>query len=190
MTQTLSYLRSSLSLVLLFTLLLGGLYPLIIFAVGQAAFAHKAGGSLIEKDGKVIGSELLGQWFDKPEYFWSRLSATTPSYNASSSGGSNLSPANPKLLKAANERLESLQKLDPHNKTKIPVDLITSSASGLDPDISYSAAIYQVERVAKARHQKPEDIAKLVDHNAEGGILGAKRVNVLKLNLSLDEQAK
>ena len=187
MTQKTTYLRTSLGLIAVFSLLLGGAYPLVVLAIGQAAFPHQANGSLIEKDGKVIGSHLLGQQFDKPEYFWSRPSATSPAYNASASSGSNLSPGNPKLLNAANERLESLQKADPHNKEKIPVDLLTSSASGLDPEISYAGARYQVERVAKARHKKPEDILALIDQHKAGGVLGAKRVNVLELNLALDE---
>ena len=190
MKHSFSFLRSAFGLVAIFTLLLGTLYPLLILGIGQVAFAHKANGSLIERGGKVIGSSLLGQTFDKPQYFWSRLSSTMPAYNASSSGGSNYSPANSKLLHATNERLESLQKADPQNPNRVPVDLITSSASGLDPHISYAAAQYQLPRVAKARGKKPEQIAALIEQNTEGGILGAKRVNVLKLNLDLDEETK
>ncbi|NBX03836.1 MAG: potassium-transporting ATPase subunit KdpC [Alphaproteobacteria bacterium] len=182
-----SQVRASLMLLVLFTVLLGGVYPLLVLGFGQAAFSSKAGGSLIEKDGKVLGSKLIGQSFDEPKYFWGRLSATTPLYNASASTGTNLSPASPKLLEAANERLEALQKADSKNKLKIPVDLVTASASGLDPHISLAAANYQVERVAKARGKKPKDIEALVTQHAEGGIMGEKRVNVLLLNLALDE---
>ena len=193
MKSLLSSLRMAFILLLLMTLLLGIAYPLLTMAVAQTLFHHKAQGSLIEKNGKIIGSELLGQEFTSPRYFWSRLSATTPPYNATASGASNLSPANPKLLEAGNQRLAALQQADPHNRMRVPVGLVTASASGLDPDISVVAAEYQLPRVARARGMKEKDVRALVDEYtqvAAFGLLGEPYVNVLRLNLALDEASR
>lgn len=185
-------LRPAISLLLILTFLLGGAYPLAVTAVAQILFHHKANGSLIEKDGKVIGSALLGQQFTDSKYFWGRLSATTPPYNAAASAASNLSPANPELLKAVNGRIAALHKADPGNQALIPVDLVTSSASGLDPDISLDAAYYQLARVAKARGMKEDAVKALVErhiHKPLFGLLGEPYVNAVELNLALDEHS-
>jgi len=182
-------LRPAIVLLVLMTLVTGVLYPLIVTGIAQGIFPHKANGSLIERDGKPAGSELIGQPFDDPKYFWGRLSATTPPYNAGASGGSNCGPMNSNLAEAAKARLDALHKADPGNTAHVPVDLATSSGSGLDPDISVSAALYQVPRVARARGADETKIRDLVMRHVESrqlGILGEKRVNVLKLNLSLD----
>lgn len=184
------YIRSSIVLLLMLTLLLGGLYPLTVTAIAQFAFSDKSAGSLVERDGKIIGSKLLGQQFTDAKYFWGRLSATTPPYNAAASSGSNLSVANPKLLESANARMEMLQKFDPKNKTLIPADLLTASASGLDPHISIASAEYQLLRVAKARRLSEAEVAALLarfKHTPHFGFFGEFRVNVLELNLALDE---
>ncbi len=184
------YARAAVSLLVLMTVLLGMVYPLLVTGIAGMVFPHKAGGSLMEKNGKIIGSEWLGQSFTQPKYFWGRLSATTPPYNAAASSGSNFSPANPKLLDAANDRIRALKKYDPANKAPIPVDLVTASASGLDPDISVAAAEYQVARVAKTRDMKEEDVKALIKQYRRKrtlGFIGEARVNVLLLNLALDE---
>ncbi|MDE3016685.1 MAG: potassium-transporting ATPase subunit KdpC [Pseudomonadota bacterium] len=184
--------RASFGLVLLMTLLLGGAYPLAVMGVARALFHHKANGSLIEKDGKVVGSELLGQQFDSPKYFWGRLSATTPPYNAAASGGSNFSPANPALLAAANARLKALQQADPGQRARVPVDLVTASGSGIDPHISLKAAQYQLPRVARARRMKEEDVRAIMEKYVERpgfGLIGAPYVNVVRLNLALDRES-
>lgn len=189
MQQILTSLRAAFTLVALFTFLLGGVYPIAVTTLAQAVFNHKANGSLIERDGKIIGSELLGQQFTRDDYFWGRLSATTPPYNAAASSGSNLSPANPKVMEGANARLAALQKADPSNKVPVPVELITASASGLDPNITVAAAEYQAARVARVRHMKKEDVLALIDEAREPRGLaprGKAYVNLLKLNLSLD----
>lgn len=193
MKLLLSTLRSSALLLLLMTVLLGAAYPLLVYGAAQVALPGKANGALIEKDGNVVGSKLIGQQFTKPGYFWGRLSATSPAYNAAASGGSNLSPANPILLEAANQRLAALQKADPANKTRVPVELITASASGLDPHISIAAAEYQIPRVAKARGMTTEAVAALIQEYREDkwlGPFGHVRVNVLRLNMALDAQNK
>jgi potassium-transporting ATPase KdpC subunit len=173
------------------TVVTGLVYPVVVTAVAHAAFPHQANGSLIEKDGKAVGSELLGQQFDAPSYFWGRLSATSPNpYNPQASGGSNLGPTNPALADEVKGRISALHDADPTNTAPIPVDLVTSSGSGLDPDISPAAAAYQIDRVAKARKLSPNDVDALVQRETTGrqfGILGEARVNVLKLNLALDE---
>jgi len=173
------------------TVVTGLVYPVVVTAVAHAAFPHQANGSLIEKDGKAVGSELLGQQFDAPSYFWGRLSATSPNpYNPQASGGSNLGPTNPALSDEVKGRISALHDADPTNTAPIPVDLVTSSGSGLDPEISPAAAAYQVDRVAKARKLSPNDVEALVQRATSGrqfGILGEARVNVLKLNLALDE---
>lgn len=174
----------------LLTLLFGIVYPAVSTGIIQGLFSHKAEGSLLEKNGKVLGSELIGQNFSDPKYFWSRLSATSPyPYNASSSTGSNMGSANPDLLKAVQDRIKALKDADPQNNAKIPVDLVTASGSGLDPHISQEAAEYQIKRVAKARNLSEKDIRTLVAEYSEGrqfGIFGEPTVNVLKLNLALD----
>lgn len=173
------------------TVVTGLVYPVVVTAVAHAAFPDQANGSLIEKNGKPIGSELIGQQFDAPGYFWGRLSATSPSpYNALSSGGSNLGPTNPALADEVKGRISALHDADPTNTAPIPVDLVTSSGSGLDPEISPAAAAYQINRVAKARKLSHNDVDALVQRATSGrqfGILGEARVNVLKLNLALDD---
>jgi potassium-transporting ATPase KdpC subunit len=170
--------------------LTGLAYPAVMTAFGQAVFHRQANGSLVEVDGKVVGSELIGQQFDAPQYFWGRLSATSPNpYNATNSGGSNLGPTNPALSDEIKGRIDALKAAGTDVSQPIPVDLVTSSGSGLDPEISPAAAAYQVERVAKARHLNPSDVQSLVDHYTKGrqfGIFGEPRVNVLELNLALD----
>ncbi|SAL42617.1 potassium-transporting ATPase subunit KdpC [Caballeronia humi] len=173
------------------TVITGGLYPVVVTAIGRAAFPGQASGSLIVKDGKALGSELIGQQFDAPRYFWGRLSATAPNpYNAQASSGSNLGPTNPALADEVKGRLAALHDADPSNTAPVPVDLATSSGSGLDPEISPAAAAYQIDRVAKARKLSRNDVDALVQRNTSGrqfGVLGEARVNVLKLNLALDE---
>ncbi len=175
----------------LFTVITGIIYPLVVTGIAQAFFHHQANGSLIEKNGKSIGSELIGQPFSDPKYFWGRLSATAPyPYNADSSSGSNYGPTNPALKEAIQARIDALKTVDPDNNQPIPIDLVTSSASGLDPDISIAAANYQVPRVARYRGLSVEQVTALVSRFTEGrqfGILGEPRVNVLQLNLALDE---
>ena len=166
-------------------------YPAVITAIGQTAFASQANGSLVEANGKVVGSKLIGQQFDAPKYFWGRLSATSPMpYNASSSGGSNTGPTNPALADEVKGRIAALQTAGTDLSKPVPVDLVTSSGSGLDPEISPAAAAYQIDRVAKARKLSHNDVDALVQRATSGrqfGILGEARVNVLKLNLALDE---
>lgn len=186
-----SAIRTSLTLLAIFTLLLGVVYPVMVTAMAQFTFAEKSKGSLIEKDGKIIGSKLLGQYFSEPKYFWGRLSATAETANnAAASGGSNFGSANPKLLEVANVRMAALQKADPRNKSLIPVDLVTSSASGLDPHISIAAAVYQVPRVARARHMSEAEVNTVLEQfkrRPHLGFFGEPQVNVLELNLALDE---
>jgi K+-transporting ATPase ATPase C chain len=180
-------------LVVIFTVLTavtGLAYPAVMTLVGQTVFPSQANGSLIEKDGQVVGSALIGQSFDTPKYFWGRLSATSPMpYNAANSGGSNLGPINPALADQVKARIAALRDAGTDISKPVPVDLVTASASGLDPEISPAAAAYQVERVAKARNLPADTVAQLVAANTAGrqfGVLGEPRVNVLKLNLALD----
>lgn len=191
----LSQIRAALVSLALLTLVTGLAYPLLITGIAQVAFPFQANGSLILRGGKPVGSRLIGQSFDEPKYFWGRLSATTDSngkalaYNAQSSVGSNLGPTNPALVDEAQSRVQALKAADPDNQAPIPVDLVTSSGSGLDPDISPAAARYQVHRIAKARGVQEAHVQELVDENTEDrqlGILGEPRVNVLALNLALD----
>ncbi|MGF6549848.1 potassium-transporting ATPase subunit KdpC [Paraburkholderia youngii] len=176
------------------TVVTGLAYPAVMTAFGQAAFHDKANGSLIEQNGKVVGSQLIGQQFDAPQYFWGRLSATSPMpYNPQNSGGSNLGPNNPALLDEIKGRLAALKDAGTDMSKPVPVDLVTSSGSGLDPEISPAAAAYQLERVAQARHLAPSDVEALVERYTTGrqfGVLGEPRVNVLKLNLALDEMKR
>jgi K+-transporting ATPase ATPase C chain len=189
--------RPALMLLLTFTVLTGLIYPLAITGFAQLLLPHQANGSLIlDKNGKALGSELIGQQFDDPKYFWGRLSATGDfPYNAfnadtlTASSGSNYGPLNPALVKAAQARIDALKGADPSNTAPIPVDLVTASGSGLDPHISVAAAYYQVHRVAQARGMTDAAVKALVDQHTEGRqffFLGEPRVNVLELNLALD----
>jgi K+-transporting ATPase ATPase C chain len=184
-------LKPALILFALLTLLTGVLYPLLVTGIAQAVFPFQANGSIIKRDGSLLGSTLIGQQFDGPQYFWGRLSATGPfPYNAAASSGSNLGPTNPALLEAVMARIDALKAADPGNTSPIPVDLVTASASGLDPHISVAAAYYQIPRVARARGMSEADVRSLVEKYIEGrqlGFLGEARVNVLLLNLALDE---
>ncbi len=182
--------RPALTMLLILTLLTGLVYPLAVTGLAQLFFPDQANGSLIIHNGKVIGSKLIGQYFDRPEYFWSRLSATSPfPYNAAASSGSNLGPTNPALIEAVKARVAALRAADPGNESPIPVDLVTTSGSGLDPHISPAAALYQLKRVARARGLDDDSVLTLVTQHTEGrqfGLLGERRVNVLQLNLALD----
>jgi K+-transporting ATPase ATPase C chain len=183
-------LRRALTMLIAMTLITGIAYPLLVTGISQVAFRDKAAGSFIERDGKVVGSTLIGQPFGDPKHFWSRPSATSPyPYNASASSGSNQGPLNPALADAVSGRVKALRDAAPENTAPVPVDLVTASASGLDPHISLAAAEYQVARVAKARNLDPAQVKALVAQYTEGrqlGFLGEPRVNVLKLNLALD----
>jgi K+-transporting ATPase ATPase C chain len=190
MSELLKELRTSVVALGVLTVLTGVAYPVVVTGLAKVAFAHQASGSLIVKDGKVLGSSLIGQPFDDPKYFFSRLSATSPTpYNASSSSGSNLGPTNPALHDAVKARIDALQALDPDNHALIPVDLVTASASGLDPDISPAAAEYEAARVARVRGVPLARVEALVAAHTEGrslGVLGEPAVHVLELNLALD----
>ncbi len=186
-------LRPAISLFLLLSVITGILYPIAVTGISKAIFPDAAGGSLIVKDGKPVGSELIGQNFADPKYFWGRPSATSPQpNNGMASGGSNLGPLNPALVDAVKGRVDALKAADPGNRMSIPADLVTASGSGLDPEISPAAAAYQIERIARIRKLKAETVAALVAKNTAGrqlGLFGEPRVNVLKLNLALDAQA-
>jgi K+-transporting ATPase ATPase C chain len=184
--------RPALLLLLVMTAITGVLYPLAVTGVGQVLFAHAANGSVMENDGKPLGSELIGQSFTDPKYFWPRPSATSPfPNNPSASGASILGPTNSALSDAVKQRIDALRAADPDNTAAAPVDLVTASASGVDPDISPAAAQYQIKRVANARNMNPDEVAKLVERATQGrqfALLGEPRVNVLKLNLMLDKR--
>ena len=183
-------LRQSVMLLLLMTIITGVLYPLAATGLAQLVFPQQANGSLIEKDGKPVGSALIGQSFTDPKYFWGRPSATSPHpYNAASSSGSNQGPTNPALTDAVKQRIAALRAVDPGNTAPVPVDLVTASASGLDPQINPAAAQYQIARVARLRHLGTARVQALVQRYTQGrqlGVLGEPRVNVLQLNLALD----
>jgi K+-transporting ATPase ATPase C chain len=184
-------LKPAIVILALMTVITGLAYPLAVTGIAQLVFPHQANGSLIERNGQVIGSELIGQNFDDPGYFWGRPSATGPfAYNPAASSGSNLGPTNPALVEAAHARIDALHAADPGNHEPIPVDLVTASGSGLDPHISVAAALYQAPRVARERGLSEAQVRALVDEYTEPrtlGFLGEPRVNVLELNLALDE---
>jgi K+-transporting ATPase ATPase C chain len=183
-------LRPALVILVVISVITGLAYPALVTGIAQLVFPGEANGSLIEKDGKALGSELIGQPFSDPGHFWSRPSATSPyPYNANASSGSNQGPLNPALKEAVEGRVKALREADPDNKAAVPVDLVTASASGLDPHISPAAAEYQVARVAKARGMDPQAVRALVEQSTQvrqWGFLGEPRVNVLALNLALD----
>lgn len=196
-------LRPALSMIVVMTVLTGIAYPLAVTGIAQSVFPSQAKGSLIEKDGKVIGSELIGQSFTSPGYFWGRPSATSGAdpvdptkttsvpYNAANSSGSNYGPTSKALIDGAAANIEALKAAHPDQKGPVPADLVTASGSGLDPHITPAAAAWQAKRVAAVRHVPFDDMHKLVAEHTEGrslGILGEPRVNVLKLNLALDEK--
>lgn len=186
--------RQAVLMLFALTLVTGVAYPLLVTGIAQVAFGRAAAGSFIERDGRVVGSELIGQPFSDPKYFWGRPSATSPMpYNAGASSGSNLGPLNPALADAVKARIEALRKADPENPAPVPIDLVTASASGLDPQISPAAADYQVARVAKARGLPVDDVRRLVAQHTAGrqfGFLGEPGINVLELNLALDKVAR
>lgn len=185
------HIRPALVLLAWFVLVTGFGYTSLLTGIVQVFFPHEANGSLLYEGDRVTGSALIGQSFEAPGYFWGRLSATVDfPYNAAASGGSNLGPLNPALSAAVQARIEALRLADPGNKDLIPVDLVTSSASGLDPDISVAAAYYQIPRVARERGMSAEALRRLVDEHVterQLGFLGEARINVLGLNLALDE---
>jgi K+-transporting ATPase ATPase C chain len=185
-----SLLRPAVTLLVLMTLLLGFAYPLAVTGVAKLLFPRQAAGSLIVRDGTPVGSRLIGQPFSDPKYFWSRPSATSPQpYNGLASGGSNLGPLNPALIDAVRARIAALRAADPSNHAPIPVDLVTASASGLDPDISLAAAYYQAPRIARVRHLSLKRVRALIAAHARRpwlGFIGEPHVNVLALNLALD----
>jgi len=187
----LTIMRSAFMSLLVFTIFTGLIYPMAVTGIAQVIFPDQANGSIIVKNGRLAGSLLIGQQFDDPKYFWGRPSATAPyPYNSGASSGSNLGPNNPALMKAVQKRVDALHKADPGNRTKIPVDLVTSSGSGLDPHISPAAAKYQVMRVARLRGINEAKVSALVAANTQErhlGIMGEPVVNVLKLNMALDE---
>ncbi len=182
--------RPAVTLFILLSIITGLIYPLLVTGIGQALFPKQAAGSLIERDGRPVGSRLIGQNFTDPKYFWGRPSATGPyPNNAAASSGSNLGPLNPALKEAVETRVQALRAADPGNAQPVPVDLVTTSASGIDPHISPAAAEYQVTRVARARGLAPETVRNLLAQQTEDrqwGIFGEPRVNVLELNLALD----
>jgi len=189
-----SLVRPAIMLLIVFTILLGVIYPLVMTGVSHVVFPAQAAGSLVRDGGRVVGSSLIGQPFDDPRYFWGRPSATGPvPYNAAASTGSNLGPSNPALHDAVAARVSALHAGDPGNEAPVPIDLVTASGSGLDPHVSPAAAYYQVARVAHARGLSEARVRSLVDHAVEGrtlGVIGEPRVNVLLLNLALDHTGR
>jgi potassium-transporting ATPase KdpC subunit len=185
------HIRPAILSFIILTIITGAIYPLFVTGIAQLFFHDKANGSLIYQNGEAIGSSLIGQQFDDPKYFWGRLSATSPvQYNSASSSGSNLGPSNPALVEAVQARIKALKEADPDNKSPIPIDLVTSSASGLDPHISLASAYYQIPRIARLRGL-PQDIVETIvgKHTTDRllGIIGEPVVNVLETNLELDE---
>jgi potassium-transporting ATPase KdpC subunit len=190
----LAHVRAAVVSLVVFTVVTGIAYPVVVTGIAQLVFPHQANGSLSVKNGKPVGSTLIGQPFDDPKYFWSRPSATSPfGYNAGASVASNLSPTNADLIKTVQGRVDALRAADPGNTTPVPVDLVTASGSGLDPDISPAAAIYQMGRVAKVRKLDEAVVRSLVAQHTQGrqlGLFGEPRVNVIALNLALDSQGR
>lgn len=186
--------RPVITIFIVLTVITGVVYPLTVTVIAQAFFHNQANGSLmLSKEGKLIGSALIGQNFDEPKYFWGRLSATTPAYNASASSGSNLGPSNSALVDAVKSRIAALKAANPDNKAPIPVDLVTASGSGLDPHLSLAGANYQLSRVARLRNLSEKTVKNIVDENTSGrflGLLGEPAVNILKVNLALDALKK
>lgn len=189
-----SHIKPAILMLLFFTVLTGIAYPLAVTFIAQILFPSQANGSLLGSDEKPLGSELIGQAFSRPEYFWGRPSATSPaSYNGGASGGSNHGSTNPVLIDSVKARIKALRDADPSHSEAVPVDLVTASASGLDPHISPAAASYQISRVALARQLSPNSVDELVERYTEArqwSVLGEPRVNVLKLNLALDQRLK
>ncbi len=187
------YIRPALLSFVILTIITGVIYPLFITGIAQALLPNQANGSLIYQNGKMVGSVLIGQQFDDPKYLWGRISSTSPQYNASSSSGSNIGPSNPALIDEINGRIKTLKAADSNNTNPIPVDLVTSSASGLDPHISLAAAYYQVPRIAKDRGITESVLKNIIHKNTTGrflGLIGEPVVNVLKVNLDLDSYKK
>ena len=187
------YIKPALLSFVILTIITGVIYPLFITVIAQALLPNQANGSLIYRNGKVVGSVLVGQSFDDPKYLWGRISATSPQYNASSSSGSNIGPTNPALIDEINGRIKALKAADPDNTNLIPVDLVTSSASGLDPHISLAAAYYQVSRISKSRGITESAVKDIIHKNTTGrllGLIGEPVVNVLKVNLDFDSYKK
>ena len=181
--------RPTLVSFLLLSVITGVVYPLVVTGVSQTLFKNQAGGSLIFRDGKPVGSALIGQLFDQPQYLWGRPSATSPAYNGAASSGSNFGPLHADFLKSVADRVQTLKAADPGNTALVPVDLVTASGSGPDPHISLAAAYYQVPRVARARGLSGETVKRAIEKNTQGrflGIIGEPTVNVLKVNLELD----
>lgn len=182
--------RPALVIFAMLTLICGVIYPYAVSGIGKLAFPDQAEGSIVTRNGELVGSSLIGQAFSSPQYFWGRPSATAPMpNNASASGGSNLGPTNPALLDAVKSRIDALKAADPDNTAAIPVDLVTASGSGLDPDISVAAAYYQIPRVARVRKLAQEEVKAIVDRISQPqylGFFGENRVNVLALNLALN----
>ena len=182
--------RPAVVLFLIMTAITGIIYPFVVTGLSQVFFPAQAGGSLIVRDGKAVGSSLIGQPFSDPKYFWSRPSATAPQpYNGTASTGSNVGPLNPALIDGVKSHIEALRAADPGNKAPVPIDLVTASGSGLDPDISLAAAYYQAPRIARTRGLNVEGVTSLIAAHAKGrvlGLFGDPRVNVLELNLALD----
>ena len=187
------YIKPALLLFVILTIITGIVYPLFITGIAQALFPGQANGSLIYHSGKIAGSSLVGQAFYDPKYLWGRISATSPQYNASNSSGSNIGPSNPALIDEVKARIEALKKSDPDNSKPIPVDLVTSSASGLDPHISLAAAYYQTSRISRQRGIPENAVRDIMRKNTTGrflGLIGEPVVNVLKVNLDLDYYKK
>jgi K+-transporting ATPase ATPase C chain len=187
------YIRPAVFSFLALTIITGLIYPIFVTGIAKILFSKEVNGSLIYRDGKIIGSSLVGQPFDDPKYLWGRISATSPQYNASSSSGSNIGPTNPALIDEVNGRIKALKAFDPDNANPIPVDLVTSSASGLDPHISRAAAYYQIHRIAKKRGIPLNIVKNVIDKNTTMrlfGFMGEPTVNVLGVNLDLDSYKK